>query len=274
VQSQEFLIYRLTHASQEAVYSWLEDNQPKTDETIFSSDRVGLESALLSRDEPLVKLGLALYGYEQKTGSELYKRSDELLKKAVLSGTTIRRSLIGDSWVVSEGIMTELLDAKNSGLLGALLSNPFVDDDLLIDLYEKKDCFEILCDEFWRELIAHTLTNIRLSTPYSERWMDGWTDYLYTRVFSAGWKFFEKLPVNDESATLLARLGERMVPHKPHDMAVAKVIERWKKDNSVDYYALCRTALVPDQISFDKCGRFGAPPETAPKDTLLICPHR
>ena len=68
MQNQEFLIYRLLNASQAAVYSWLEANQPKKDGSIFSSGREELESALLLRDEPLVKLGLALFGYEQETG--------------------------------------------------------------------------------------------------------------------------------------------------------------------------------------------------------------
>jgi hypothetical protein len=246
VQSQEFLIFRLTHASQEEVYSWLEDNKPKDVKSKFSSDREQLESALLSRDKPLVNLGLALFGFEKETGLEIYKKSGELLKKAVLSGTTIGSS-IGDKWIVNEGILDELLVSKNSDLLSGLFSNPFVDNDLLVNLYEKNEYFEKLDYDFWFELIAHTLSNPRLSTPYSETWMNPWAEYSYRGIFSAGWKLFEKLPVNKKSAVLLSRLAETIVQDKLHDMALYDVIKRWKVDDTdkyVDYYALCRKALA------------------------------
>lgn len=246
MKNQDFLIYRLTHTSQEAVYSWLENNRPKQDKSLFGDDRKALENSLLLRDEPLIKIGLALFGFEAETGLKLYRESDELIRKAVLSGPTIR-SGHGDSWVESEGILNELLDSKNIDLLGALLSNPGIDDKLLVDLFEKDGSFEKIDDAFWFELVLKATSNHRLSTPCTEGRMDGWSEHSYKSVLSAGWKLFEKFPVNDNSASILSRLGERLVPYKPQDMEVAEVIERWYKDDAEkepEYYSSCRNALA------------------------------
>jgi hypothetical protein len=189
MKNQEFLVNRLSHSNQETVYSWLETNQQKKDGPFSSIDREVLENALLKRDEPLINLGLALFGYEEKTGLTLYSKDDKFLKKAVLAGTTIRK-FFGHSWV--SGVVNALIDEKNTELLGALLSNPIIDDNILINLYEKKDSFERIDDDFWYTLIAHSVSNPRLHTPYDDKWMDGWSEYSYSRVFVAGWELFEK----------------------------------------------------------------------------------
>lgn len=253
MQTQEFLIYRLTNSSHEEVYAWLEANQPKKSESLLLADREELESALLLMDHPLVNLGLALHGYEQNTGYEIYQKADRTLKKAALSGPTIRIS-IGKNWIIKEGVLSDLLESKDSELLGALLSNPFLDDDLLVNLYEKTHQFKEIDDDFWQHLIAATLANPRLSTPYNSKWMDGWAEYSYSRVFTAGWKLFEKLPVNDDTALLLANLGGKLVSEAPNFKNINEIIKRWKRegvDKMMDYHSMCRTALAGLIKDFD-----------------------
>ena len=259
MQNHEFLIYRLSHASQEVVYSWLEDNQPRQGYPSFRSHSHSeeLEESLLSRKEPLVKLGLALYGYEGATGIKLYKESDEFIKKAVLSGTTIRTPIHSVSWLVSTGILSELLDLKNLDLLGKLLSNPNIDVKILVNLYQKEKIFNKVDDEFWLELLDKSFDNPILSTLYdNSHYKQGsgdLNDYTYSSVFEAGWKLFEVLPVNDDSAYLLSYLGRKLVPRYSPPMNVTKVIERWKIHNTDnDYsYSLCRTALANCIFDFE-----------------------
>ncbi|UCE75192.1 MAG: hypothetical protein JSV56_05680, partial [Methanomassiliicoccales archaeon] len=129
----------------------------------------------------------------------------------------------------------------------AFLSNELIEDEIIVNLYERKEPFHNLSDEQWYELLWYSYDNRRISTPYSETWMDGYDEYLYGRVFSAGWKLFEKLPVNKKTARLLAHLGERLVPDAPHDMEVMDTICRWKVEtdpDELDVFGLCRYALA------------------------------
>jgi len=117
---------------------------------------------------------------------------------------------------------------------------------LLTDLYERKAPFEKLDDKKWYTLLWASVANPRISTPYDEKWMDGFDEYLYGRVFSTAWKLFETLPVNKETAVLLAHLGEKLVPDPPHDMDVMAVIKRWyieEKEEHIDYFELCRLSI-------------------------------
>ena len=116
MENEEFIAYRLMHSSSETVFKWLKSNRPD-DEVSPDLDRTNLEKILLGRNDPIINIGLALYGSEPSTGLYLLHNGDGTIKKAVLSGTTI------SSFLVSE-IENKLL--KN-------LLNPF-DDKLLFEL--------------------------------------------------------------------------------------------------------------------------------------------
>lgn len=246
MENQTFQIFRLLHSSPNEVFNWLEANKPIKKKSIFDSDREELEKALIARNEPLINLGLALFGFEANTGIALFQKEDTTIKKAVLAGTTVGSGL-GNTWVESSGELNKLLDRFDKELLVSFIANENIKDSLLTDLYERKAPFDRLDDEKWYTLLWASIGNRRISTPYDDSWMDGFGEYLYGRVFSTAWKLFEVLPVDKESAALLAHLGEKLVPDKPHDMDVLAVIKRWhieEKDEHVDYFELCRLAIA------------------------------
>jgi len=246
MENQTFQIFRLVHSSPNEVFNWLEENKPTKKKSIFDSDREELEKALIARNEPLINLGLALFGFKANTGITLFQKEDTTIKKAVLAGTTIGSGL-GDTWVESSGELNKLLDRFDKELLVSFITNGNIEDSLLTNLYERKSPFDKLDDEKWYTLLWATIGNPRISTPYDDRWLDGFDEYLYRRVFSTAWKLFEVLPVDKESAALLAHLGEKLVPDQPHDMDVMAVIKRWhieEKDEHIDYFELCRLSIA------------------------------
>jgi len=244
--NQAFEIYRLDHSSPNEVFNWLRENKPKKNKSNFDSDREELEKTLQDRNEPLINLGLALFGFESGTGISLFQKGDETIKEAVLSGTTIISGL-GSSWVEDSGILNDLLKTFNEELLVPFFSNENIKDGLLAAIYEKKEPFNKLDDESWYKVLWASTENPRIRTPYDKTWMDGFDEYLYGRVFTTAWKLFEALPADKNSAALLAHLGEKLVPDRPHDMDVMAAIKRWrvdKQDKHVDYFELCRFSIA------------------------------
>ncbi|WP_432472073.1 hypothetical protein [Amphritea sp. HPY] len=263
---KEFLSYWLMHIGPKDVFSWLEENRPKLTKLSLSSYRdPEIESLLLSRSDPLIDLGLALYGHCSETGMELYKRGGEKkettvisglylpsdssgelfqttevdqIKKAVLSGSTVQGSF-GRSWVVENGILGELITSGSYYLVNSFLSNGFCGDEIIENIFEKKGVFEHLEDELWLNFIRQAASNPRLSFPVDDLEMFGYR-------FSEGWKLFETLPVSDRTASTLAVLGKRLLPERAHGMKILKAIERWRVKNSDkpdSNYFCCRFLL-------------------------------
>ena len=155
-------------------------------------------------------------------------------------------------WV---GVFEELLESfdENLDLLESYLSNELIDERLLVDLYEKRTPFNSLTDEQWLKAIGRTISNPRLSTPYHGL-MNFFADMSYHQVFTAAWKLWESLPVNETSAYILERLGAKLLTEKPHDMDVLATIRRWKvegnaedRDLAVGYlgtFGMCRYNLA------------------------------
>ena len=137
---------------------------------------------------------------------------------------------------------------KSSDNLAALLSNPFIDDELLVALFEQKSPFDNLDHQYFLTLISYASQNSRLTEEYKSVWMDGFDEYRYNLVFTSAWKLFETLEVDVKSAVVLSRLGEKLVAEKPHDMDVGAALERWmpKVDDAktVDYFGFARSSLA------------------------------
>ncbi|MDE0185222.1 MAG: hypothetical protein OXP71_07155 [Candidatus Poribacteria bacterium] len=253
MENHEFKMYWLSHSSPDAVFEWL-SNQDHKD----SYHQEEIEKSLIARNEPLINLGLALWGYEAKTGAHLFKNGDRTIKKAVMSGRSIQHQFRGGlvfqvkEW---EGVLNRLLDSfdENLDILESYLSNEFIGDKLLVALYERQTPFDELTDEQWLKAIGRTISNPRLNTPYHGL-MDFFADMSYHHVFAAAWKLFETLPVNETSAFVLEILGEKLLPEKPHDMDVLATIRRWdvegsSQDSSIEVgylgeFGMCRYNLA------------------------------
>jgi len=136
MEDQSFQIFRLVNSPPCEVFNWLEENKATKKKSIFDTDREELEKALIARNEPLINLGLALFGFEGNTGITLFQIEDKIIKKAVLAGTTVG-SKLGDSWIERSGELNSLLDKFDEELLVPLISNENIKDSLLSTVISK-----------------------------------------------------------------------------------------------------------------------------------------
>jgi hypothetical protein len=250
--------YKLSNASQEYVFDWLKDNQVEDHD--WGNDREKLEESLLARNDNLINLGLALYANEPAIGYKLYRSGDSVLRRAVLSGRTIR-GRAANSWVLNDDVIPDLIEAERQraasdkhddffdddgiSLLRELLQNPSIPDHLLEAVFKKSDPFSDLDDDLWVKFVHMTCMNKRISTPYSETWMDGYAEFTYNAVFYAGWKLFREFPVNNDSALVLWDLSYKLHP-KTHDIDIFEIMERWRSDDKdkEKSYSRVRSGLV------------------------------
>ena len=210
----------------DVVFEWLRSTQPYKKKTSNDFDRMDIEINLLERDDPIINLGLALYGTAPATGGYLFNKGDKTIKKAVLSGTSI--SSWENSWIKEKGISKALFQPYDESLTKPFLKNEWIHDSILTDLYERKEPYDKLMDDEWYHLISLTSTNKRLSTPYDDTWMDGWSEFKYECVFTTAWKLYETLPVNENTALTLSYFGRKLIPvTTPHKMDLMKVMARW-----------------------------------------------
>ena len=248
--------YQLVNAAPEYVFEWLKNNVVET-QPIDVENRNKLENALFSRNDKLIKLGLALYGEAPSTGYSLFKSGDPTIKRAALSGRSVRSRYYGESWVLNDDVIPSLIeeerkreesesDDKETTQLHHLLSNKYIPSEILEDVYKKSGLFSDVDEKLWISMVAMTARNERLSTPYNNTWMDGYTEYTYNAVFSSAWELFNRFPVNQEAVHALLCLSERLVAEGPHDMNVLDVADRWrsKDGNGVEVFSDVRTALV------------------------------
>lgn len=248
--------YQLVNAAPEYVFEWLKNNVVEK-HTFLDEDRDQLENSLLSRNEKLINLGLALYGEVPSVGYTLFKSGDPIIKRAALSGRSVGPVFLDESWVLNDDVIPALLEeerqnnqseSSDDGItpLNNLLNNKFLPSEILEAVYEKSGHFSDVDENLWISLVAMTARNERLSTPYSSTWMDGYDEYRYNAVFSSAWRLFREFPVNKRAASVLSYLSDRLVPHSPHDMNVLDVIDRWRSSDEKDdeIYSYVRTALV------------------------------
>ena len=245
MENHEFQMYWISHANPEMVFEWLKEQK-----LIFrySSSREEIEKVLIERHEPLINLGLALYvELSGETALRLFRNGDRTIKKAVLAGPSIEEGLDSRAGPLSPAgalyeDFKEILDFFDQELLESALSNGSIPDHLLVSLYKKQEPFANLTDEQWLRAIWCTTSNPRLGTPY-DGLMGSSGHYRHYKVFTAGWKLFETLPVNEVSALLLFHLGKSLLPYQPHDMDVHATIKRWEKQDDA-HFAGCRSALA------------------------------
>ena len=254
LENPDFESYWLSHANADTVFEWLREQKPYFDFLGGRADEI--EKVLIERNEPLINLGLALYArLTSDTALRLFRNCDATVKKAVLVGPSVLSYAFagGGNWIDGEtGVLKELLQSfdDNIELLHKLLSNKDLFSQILVNLYHRGTPFVVLTDEQWLTAIECTTSNPQLSRPsgYLERLEFPPIDH----PCEAAWGLYKALPVNEESARILARLGEQLaphgdhrVPHAPSDMDVRETIKRWKVegDDEHGFFRKCRAFL-------------------------------
>ena len=268
----DFESYWLTHANADAVFTWLKEQKPDFQEEGlgFMRDQE-IEKVLLERHEPIIDLGLALYAkLTIDSALCLFENGDTTIRKALLAGPSVDlnfdfsfRNPIPSlrPWIDQRGILEDLLQSfdDNIELLGFLFSNESVPVYLLTALYERTDPFNELTDEHWIRAVELTILNPAISnSTYRNTLYFFWDKtmpmprYGAEDVFYAAWKLFDTVPVNEDSARILSRFGETLVPHgewdipsAPSGMDVLATIRRWEVENEDKYgtFRKCRATL-------------------------------
>ena len=240
-RNTDYLEYWLSHASADSVFEWLRKEQPQP---------TWCEEALIARNEPLINLGLALWGYDAKTGEHLFRNGDKTIKKAALEGCSVMDWYMpgNPSWVESSGVLWEILQAYNDSdisleadrdytpleLLASFLRNRFIRYEVLTYLYERSGYFENLTDHHWVKAIGCTALNPRLRPSYEDM-MDFNKHRTIDGMLRSAWKLFETMPVDEQSARILSDIGENITtpgtPGASDIIDLPATINRWKRDN-------------------------------------------
>jgi hypothetical protein len=248
--------YQLVNAAPEYVFEWLK-NHVVEKHTFRNEKRDQLESSLLARNKKTINLGLARYGEVPSVGYSLFKSDDPIIKRAALSGRSVRAVFLDESWVLNDDVIPALLEEERKNeqsetdddgntLLHELLSNKFLPSEILEAVYEKSGHFSDVDENLWISMVAMSARNERLSTPYSSAWMNGYDEYRYNAVFSSAWRLFKEFPVNKRAAHVLSYLADRLVADGPHDMKALDVVDRWRSSDEKDdeAFSYVRAALV------------------------------
>ena len=169
----------------------------------------------------------------------VFNRGNAGVRCAVLSSPYLidqsflsdRESLIELGMVVTQG---------NHSELEALALNPHLPDKFYVHLLERTGYFAELDERNYMFMLYNLGENARLSTPYDDTFLDGWSDFTYHEVFKAAWQLSTSVPANQEWAYVLMSLLRKTQPPVNFEN-VEEVIERWRidptNDNEDDYYS-------------------------------------
>lgn len=234
---QRTRLARLLVAAPEVVYEELKHYSAEVIKAPYRAGSKELEKALLTRDDPLINLGLASFGCTPEVVGVLWRRGmglgndvfGEGLRIAVLSNETLDsraflsrfpQSVIGDEDVAL------VLKEANWPEVEALVQNPTISDDVLRSLY-RGDTFADGIDEARRrQLVSASGQNERLLA--REDTYDG-PDMGHYYIQKDIFGMLETVPTSKEWVLVLRWFLECLDPANtanPDDITAA--LERWK----------------------------------------------
>ena len=235
----------LWNCSPEKAYEWLSKNWevPKVGgfrgfaRAEFDSARRPLEYLLYRRNDPLIDIGLAQYGYVSSVLKRVFRRGDSGVRCAILASP----ALLGCGLLQNDPIvnLSAVLEKGHFSELEALASNPYMNTDFYENLLNRQKYFAELTDKNFKIMVYHLGDNPRLATEYDEDFFDGWADYHYNRIFKTAWELAANVPATQEWAYILNHfLSDTVLPFNLDNKT--QVIDRWRidppKENNDSYY--------------------------------------
>jgi hypothetical protein len=216
----------LSVCSSKEAADWLAKRREKIGREIFypSEDQ---ERTLVERNDPYIDFALAKYGTNTNTAKEVYARGDLGLRCTFLA-----HFKNGGFDPIFERFDLSNETPASLEELSALLSNPSLSDGLLRNFFERKNNFEHLSEDDFQTLVYRVSSNPRLTKPYDDTFLDGWSDYSYHSVFDAAWKLAETVPNTLHWAHVLYHLLQNCLPASGFNPR--PVFDRWRLETEDD----------------------------------------
>jgi hypothetical protein len=183
------------HASQESVFERLRAGEKHQDSFYWNGFGESIEEYLLSRNEPLINLGLAAYAHDSRILKFIYENGDDRCRKIVLSNRFIT-NLGNGGWL--DVAVQNLVETDNFDFLFQVLKNPHLDcTSVITDLIEKKSIFHTISQNSWRSSLRTLLRhNPRLGFSNNSREIE--IHFSEKKMFTALWGLFDILPTDDQ----------------------------------------------------------------------------
>ena len=178
----------LVRAPADAVYSWLKDSHIDYDSrpAFYSGTAVGIESALLARNDETIDLGLARWATNPETLTALFSRwcgsaltaewarSDTFaypILCAILRNTSIRLPLLGEEsgpFGISKEAFDWIVEHGDDELVRRMHSNDGVGLSLIRKCCRREDVYSTISDERWFRTLLSLASSKRFKRPAQE----------------------------------------------------------------------------------------------------------
>ena len=205
----------------------------------------GLGPELLSRNEPLVNIALGLFGQDLEVVKQLYETDCIDTKVACLSGLSIAQwPLSGAQRSVDyyKQVLNELVSAWDRRLLAALFSNNSISQDVLLGLYEKKEPYKDLDNDYWLSLISLTAGAKALQKKSSYH-------HEYSNLLRSIWQLYDTFDANEDNAIMLYPLTKDLEPVMPDGMNIREIQDKWNIEEGYYEYGLPYVREALDRLA-------------------------
>lgn len=229
---------------------WLKRKRESTSKTpmLMRDDNKHQEEILYLRNDAFIEFGLARYGVNADIAQRIYQREHLGIRCTLLASFPS-----GGFDPYGERFLLHASMPTGTQELCALFSNSTLSDSILEKFLQRKAPFDSLSDETFESAIIALAKNPRMSTPYDEKFLDGYSDYSYHKVFSCAWQLAATAPVTPRWANVLYYLLNACQP--PRGMDPAPMIKRWyfrtENPDQVDAGFYLRSRLA-DLLAADK----------------------
>ncbi len=197
--SERINISLLMKLTPDGVYSWMKDNHTEL-ELILHSDwfntpenRTILEYCLYRRNEPLIDLSLALYGYTTSVLKRVFNRGDVGTRLAALANPKGSVQVKGD----------DFWNSASDEELKAFFSNTHLIGGLFTTLFNREHKLKGITHDRFLKIVTACTKHPRLNAEYDDTFMDGYAEWEYHNTFEAAWNLANTVPVTKEWAYAL-----------------------------------------------------------------------
>lgn len=221
---------KLLASSPDTVATWL----AKAGETSSWGENTdaALELNLLARNERLIDLALAEYGLAQEVLHQLFHRSDEVIRVAVLSNQRLLKSktqfgLWVEYWqFANEGPDVSWMAGLSLVEAQALFANRSLPDEFIIDFFDQKRPWMALDNDQRLRAAKYVFETLKERQVERDKFYNS-KIFRNSAACDAVWRFSGTAPVDVLWAQALGELYSCLTPCIISNFDALKVAERW-----------------------------------------------